>query len=278
MKYEEHVRELDRLHPAGSGLARENVVLLEQVGSTNLLARSILREYVKECEEMPPVLVVAWEQTAGRGRQGRSWSSPPGRGVYATLAFQVAAPEELQALPLLAGVGLSRTLDRLLPVPCRLKWPNDLLVGRRKIGGILIETVVQPDECVAAVLGFGVNLDLGEDELPDERATSLRLEGGAPVSLAELTWELATGLERELAHRGDPAYAVEAYRERSVHRPGDHLVVRMDGRLDGEVVEGTFAGFDEHGLLLLDPVGGRAGEPAEGGRLRLSAGEVITEG
>ncbi len=267
MDYAQYVRDLDRARqqrPAGP----ENVLVLESVGSTNLLARAILHEYVNECEEMPPVLLLAWEQTGGRGRLGRSWTSPGGRGVYASLARHLDDPAELQLLPLLVGVGLCRALDPHLPEPCRLKWPNDLLVGGRKIGGILIETLVRPGECTAAVIGFGVNRDLGVrelEELPDARATSLQLAGGDDVGLAELTWELVEGVERELAHRRDPAYALAAYRALSVHRPGDRLICRVGE----QVIEGTFAGFDEQGLLLLD---------GDVGRQRLSAGEVISDG
>lgn len=266
MDYPQYVRELDRTRPDHAG--SENVLVLETVASTNLLARAILHEYVSECEEMPPVLLLAWEQTGGRGRLGRSWASPGGRGVYASLARQLEDPAELQALPLLVGVGLCRALDPHLPEPCRLKWPNDLLVGGRKIGGILIETLVRPGECTAAVIGFGVNRDLRGEELPDQRATSLQLAGGDNIGLAELTWELVAGVEREFGHRGDPAYAVESYRAHSVHRPGDRLVCRIGSGTGEQVIEGDFAGFDEQGLLLLDTAGGRQ---------RLSAGEVIGE-
>jgi BirA family transcriptional regulator, biotin operon repressor / biotin---[acetyl-CoA-carboxylase] ligase len=267
MDFPQYVRELDRTRPDHAG--PENVLVLETVGSTNLLARAILHEYVNECEEMPPVLLLAWRQTGGRGRLGRSWASPGGRGVYASLGLQLEDPAELQVLPLLVGVGLCRALDPHLPEPCRLKWPNDLLAGGRKIGGILIETLVRPGECTAAVIGFGVNRDLQGEELPDERATSLQLAGGVGVvgiGLAELTWELVAGVERELAHRRDPAYAVESYRAHSVHRPGDRLVCRIGSGTGEQVIEGSFAGFDEQGLLLLDGAGGRQ---------RLSAGEVI---
>jgi BirA family transcriptional regulator, biotin operon repressor / biotin---[acetyl-CoA-carboxylase] ligase len=243
----------------------ENVIVLPRVGSTNELARSIVTEYESEGEELHPLLVLAFEQSGGRGRQGRSWASPAGKGIYATLVRVIPDPEILQTLPLLVGVGLCRALSPYLPSPCRLKWPNDLLLeteaGRRKIGGILIEALVRPEGESRAIVGFGINHGHGLDELP-ETGTSVRLQGGEGVTLEDLTWDLIAGVERELAHLGDTTYAVETYRSWSIHRSGERLVCRVGG----ETVEGTFLGFDEHGFLLLES-GGR--------ELRLSAGEVI---
>jgi BirA family biotin operon repressor/biotin-[acetyl-CoA-carboxylase] ligase len=265
MDFGEFLREVRRLRPPRQDAGTENLIVLKSVGSTNTLARAIVAEYGKECDPPPPVLLLAWEQTGGRGRAGRSWESPGGRGVYASLAFPVENPEALATLPLLVGVGLCRALDRYLPGRSGLKWPNDVLVGGRKIGGVLIEAQVQPGQPAAAVAGFGINYDQEAGELPAARggATSLRLEGGAQgVSLAELAWALVAAVERELAHAGDAAYAVESYRERSVHREGDRLACRVGE----ETVEGAFRGFDEQGMLLLDS-GGR--------RVRVSAGDVI---
>src|SRR5262249_34662423 len=148
-------------------------------------------------------------------------------------------PERLQTLPLLVGVGLCRALDPYLPIPCLLKWPNDLVVAGRKIGGILIETLIRPGDCALAVLGFGVHVARGASAPPAEGATgatSLRREGGADVSLAQLTWDLVAAVERELQHLGDAAYSVESYRERSLHRPGDRLAAQVSG----ERVSGSF--------------------------------------
>lgn len=243
----------------------ENVVVLPRVESTNELARSIVTEYESEGEELRPLLVLAFEQSGGRGRHGRSWASPAGKGVYATLVLTVPEPEALQTLPLLVGVGLCRALSPHLAAPCRLKWPNDLLLetegARRKIGGVLIEALVRPDGESRAIVGFGVNHGHGLDELP-ATGTSVLLQGSAGVTLEDLTWDLVTGVERELAHLGDVAYAVEAYRSWSVHRTGERLVCRVGG----ETVEGTFLGFDERGFLLLE---------SDGREVRLSAGEVI---
>jgi BirA family biotin operon repressor/biotin-[acetyl-CoA-carboxylase] ligase len=149
-------------------------------------------------------------------------------------------------------------------VACRLKWPNDLVVEsggeRRKIGGVLIEALIRPGERSLGLVGFGINVLHEAGDLP-ETATSLRLLGG-DGNLVDLAWELILGVEAELAHLGDAVYAVEAYRPLAVHQPGESLVCRF-----GEtVVEGTFAGFDESGRLLLD----RGGE-----RIALAAGEVI---
>jgi BirA family biotin operon repressor/biotin-[acetyl-CoA-carboxylase] ligase len=245
-----------RERPGHQGLAGgpENLVVLPRVDSTNTLARAIVAEYQNEAQTLHPVVVVALEQTGGRGRQGRSWSSPAGKGVYATRIQQVDDAGLLQTLPLLAGVGLCRALGVLLPVPCRLKWPNDLLaeVGgeRRKIGGVLIEAAVRPGEATLALIGFGVNVFQEAAELP-ATATSIRLLGGSAASLEDVTWDLVEGLEAELAHLADAAYAVESYRALSIHRPGEPIVCRV-----GEsVAEGTFAGFDALGRLLLESGG-----------------------
>jgi BirA family transcriptional regulator, biotin operon repressor / biotin---[acetyl-CoA-carboxylase] ligase len=259
-----YFQELLERHRRGNG--PENVVILSEVGSTNALARAIATHYQNEDERLRPLLLLAYEQTGGRGRQGRSWSSPAGKGAYVTRVIAADDPALLQTLPLLVGVGLCRALSAHLPVPCRIKWPNDLVVEvggeRRKIGGILIEALVRPGESAVGLIGFGVNLFHEAADLP-ETATSLRLLGGDGGSLAGLTWDLVEGVEAELAHLGDSAYAVESYRPLSVHQPGERMVCRFG---DTVVIEGTFAGFDEAGRLLLD---------SEGRRIPVAAGEVI---
>jgi BirA family biotin operon repressor/biotin-[acetyl-CoA-carboxylase] ligase len=243
----------------------ENVAILPRLGSTNALARLIATEYQNESLAVHPLVLIAYEQSGGRGRQGRTWSSPPGKGAYVTRVVEAADPGLLQTLPLLVGVGLCRALAPHLPTPCRLKWPNDLVVEtggeRRKLGGILIEALVRPGERSLALVGFGVNLFHEAADLP-ETGTSLRLAGGDGGSLADLTWELVKGVEAELARLGEVEYAVESYRPLSVHQPGETIVCRV-----GEgTVEGTFAGFDEIGRLLLD---------GPDGRTAVAAGEVI---
>lgn len=245
----------------------ENLVVLPSVDSTNALARAVITEYQNEEQTLHPLLILALEQTGGRGRQGRNWTSPRGKGVYATRVLQVADPALLQTLPLLVGTGLCRALSLHLPPqsPCRLKWPNDLLIEtggeRRKIGGILIEAAVRPGEEAMAIIGFGVNYLHTADDLP-EAATSLVLLGGGVVTLEDLTWDLVEGVEAELAHLGDPAYAVARYREASIHQPGERIVFRAGD----SVTEGTFQGFDETGRLLLE---------RDGETVALAAGEVI---
>jgi len=273
--YLREVRALRLPHERGGP---ENLVVLERVESTNLLAKAVAADYHRECQDLPPALFLAFEQTGGRGRLGRSWSSPAGLGVYATLSMPLPDTAALATLPLLVGVGLCRGLDPHLLPSSRpsLKWPNDVEVAGRKIGGILIESMIQPRACAVAIVGFGVNHGQGRSELPTERATSLRLAcgGRAPgVSLARLAWDLVAAVEAELAHLGDVERAVAAYRERSAHRPGDRITARLGpGPEPGPepttgTVEGRFAGFDEHGRLRLERDGG--------GEVVLSAGEVI---
>lgn len=263
-EFRAYLDELGRLRRRERRRIPENVVVLERLESTNLLGRRIVAEYERESVDLKPVLILAREQTGGRGRRGRAWSSPPGKGVYATFVLPLDSVELLQTLPLLVGIGLCRGLEQHLSVPCRLEWPNDLLAGGRKIGGILIESVVSAEATapVAAIAGFGVNHGHLAEDLPGPGATSLRLEGVRSLSLETLTWDLVTAVETELGRADEPAYAIDAYRRYSAHAPGE----RLRCIVGEEEVEGIFLGFDERGRLRLD-VNGR--------EELLAAGEVV---
>ncbi len=111
MDFSTFAAELSRWHPHGD----ENVIVLSQTDSTNLLARRFAAEYEDERQNLPRALLFAWAQSAGRGRETRAWASPAGKGVYATLLTWLADPAQLATLPLLAGVALCRGLAPLLP-------------------------------------------------------------------------------------------------------------------------------------------------------------------
>lgn len=289
MGFSTYLRDLLRLQIEGPTRLPSNLVVLPRVLSTNSIGRRIAREYLAEGQVPPPSLVVAWEQTAGRGRRGRSWASPAGLGVYASLVTPLAGEDGLHTVPLLAAVGLCRAAGRHLAGDgpgCRLKWPNDLLVGNpgdggRKLGGLLIETergdaAVSEASGPVAVVGFGVNLTpssevaaaIASSDRPALPPAALADESTEPPSLAELARDLAAALIAELEHLGDEGYAAREYQAFSAHSPGERMRCR-----DGErTVEGVFLGFDRRGFLRLRPESGPAGEERE---LRLAAGEVL---
>jgi BirA family biotin operon repressor/biotin-[acetyl-CoA-carboxylase] ligase len=240
----------------------ENVMVLETVASTNSLARKIVAEYENEGEVAVPVLLLAYGQTAGRGRHGRSWTSVSGKGVYATRVARFADAEVLARLPLAVGSGLCRALSVR---GCRLKWPNDLVIEeggeRRKLGGVLIEATTQPDGAATAIVGFGVNVLQEKGDLP-ETGTSLVLSGVAAPSLAAVTWDLVAAVEQELERVADGSFEVAEYAALSVHRPGERISCRVGER----TVEGGFGGFAADGRLILV-------DGAE--RTLVSAGEIV---
>lgn len=254
------VQSLAAVRALRRGCGFENLVVLQRVDSTNSLARRILERCWTKGEQCPEVAIIARQQTAGRGRSGNSWVSDENLGIYVTIVRFVPRVE-LQTLPLLVGIGLGRALHRL-GCEAGLKWPNDLLVGGRKLGGILIETVGRGLGDVAAIIGFGVNHGHDQQRLPTEKATSLRLEIDPLPGLATVAAALLRGVREELMHLGEVRYARDAYESMSVHRAGDRLRCRM-GR---EPVEGTFLGFDGHGFLRLE---------VSGEERVLSCGEIL---
>jgi BirA family biotin operon repressor/biotin-[acetyl-CoA-carboxylase] ligase len=189
-------------------------------------------------------LVTAGEQHAGRGRQGRTWSAPPGRALLLSLVLR--DPPAL--LPLAAGLAVAEVAAPAAVV----KWPNDVLVDGRKVAGILAEGRLGEGW---AVLGIGVNVAVALEDLPAELHDTAGTLGLTPAELEPTLQRLLGALERALAL--DPAALLEAYRARDALR--GHEVAWAGGR-------GTAAGIDDAGRLVV--------ELADGGRTALSAGEV----
>jgi BirA family biotin operon repressor/biotin-[acetyl-CoA-carboxylase] ligase len=172
-------------------------------------------------------VVVADEQTEGRGRFGRTWSSPVG-GLYATFVVP-----HRPMLPIASGLGLLRALDRF-GVKAGLEWPNDLVVDDKKLAGILIETAGE-----VALIGIGVNLV----EAPLETAVSVRAAGG-DVRRGELVVAIGEELDRGAASEE----CLPAYRE-SLLTLGRAVRVTAEG---GETIEGTAVDVDAEGRLLVE--------------------------
>lgn len=235
---------------------RSALAVFARLDSTNRLAASIARSYLVAGLPAPRLIVVAREQLAGRGRRGRSWHSPAGLGIYTSLLLAPGDAAALAALPLRVPVALAEALAPTLGAPCGIKWPNDLVVGGRKLGGILIEA---PAATRAAVVGYGVNVGQRLSALP-AGATSIReITGGAP-ELPALTTSLAGQLMRRLTRPEPVEEVLASYRGLSVHRPGETLRCRVEG----EQLEGRFAGFDDTGRLVLEcPEGERTLSVAE---------------
>ncbi|MDQ1348827.1 MAG: BirA family transcriptional regulator [Acidobacteriota bacterium] len=237
-------------------------IFLSQVDSTQRLARTLLDQCVHEDEGPLPFVVAALEQSAGRGREGRGWWSPAGSGLFASLVIPVPSNQRLQELPIRVAAALASFVSVVVRGDCRIKWPNDLVVGRRKLGGILVDAVSPPSPADSwAIVGFGLNYAT-PDTAVLEGATSVLEEAGrsgaAPPPFARFVVEATSAVWRAVTS-DEPGW-VENFSVLSAHRVGDPIRFR----LDGEVVEGRFGGFDAHGFLRLETDSGmrlvRSGE------------------
>ncbi len=218
----------------------------EEVGSTNDVAKELAEQGAAHGE-----VVVAEAQTSGRGRRGRSWSSPRGRNVYLSAILRPdLPPARAPELTLLASVALCQA-TRHAGVPARIKWPNDLVAGARKMAGVLTEMAAEMDQVQWVVLGLGVNVTARPDDFPPEvreLATSLAIERGQPVPRALFAAALLTALEEWLDRHAAEGFAPvrEAWREMS-DTLGRDVRVRTG---DGEVV-GLAEDVDDAGALLV---------------------------
>ncbi|MGE5591638.1 MAG: biotin--[acetyl-CoA-carboxylase] ligase, partial [Bacillota bacterium] len=163
------------------------------LASTNERARALAARGLPE-----GLTVIAWEQTAGRGRLGRAWTSPPGGLWMSVLLRPPVAPAEIAGVTLTAAVAVAEAIELTAGVRVGIKWPNDLLVDGRKVCGILTELAAEADRVNHVVVGIGINANLDREALPEAAPTpptSLRLAAGRDVSLPRLAAAVLDRLE-----------------------------------------------------------------------------------
>ena len=234
-----------------------------RTASTNDIAKKLAQDGAPD-----GTAVLADQQVRGRGRQGRSFASPAGVGIYMSLLLRPQVKiSNLPQLTLVAGVATAEAIAQVTSLPVELKWPNDIMIEKKKAGGILTESVIQADQSPVAIVGIGINVNTTLEQFPAElrgQVTSLALAAGRfvprlPIAAAVLghfeplydTFQqsgLAPILPRWLHYGRVAGKPVRCTTERGVE-------------------EGVALGLDEDGALLV--------RSRENPRLRVLSGEVV---
>jgi BirA family biotin operon repressor/biotin-[acetyl-CoA-carboxylase] ligase len=243
-------------------LGRGSLRCHDVVESTNSEARRLGQEGAPD-----GTVVVSEAQTMGRGRRGRFWASPSGKGLYLSILLRPqCVPEALAGLTLVTGVSVAAAI-RATGLQPQLKWPNDVLLDHRKAGGILTEAVFKQNGVDFAVVGIGLNVNTAQHEFPEgvrDLATSLRVSLGEQVSRTRLLQRLLHEQEQwyERFTSGDFEDILETWRQ-------------FDTTL-GEMVEvvlpekrfvGVAESLDKDGALLV--------RDGQGKLVRVVAGDVV---
>lgn len=222
------------------------ILRFEQLASTNDLAREMAASGAEE-----GVAITAREQTAGRGRLGRAWSSPRGEGLYLSLIVRPhLKPGDSGVITLAAAVAVAETLSLDLQLEVDIKWPNDVLASGRKLCGILVETAIEQEELLYAVMGIGVNL--AQREFPEEirdSATSILMESGKLLAADGFLALLLVRLEHwyRMALTGSDS-VIARWSELSSYAHGCPVTIETrDGPVDG-LTRGLTAG----GALIVE--------------------------
>ena len=238
----------------------ESLALIPRVASTNLVARRIVNECIENELSLPQAMIVAGEQFAGRGRHDRQWSSPAGKGIYSTTLLTRTA-RDLPLVPLAMATIVASFLRETYGIDARIKWPNDVLVGGRKIAGILIEARMQEDR-VYMLVGIGVNVEPVED---DVRPNAIAISEASPrnfTGVGDATRAFIEHVDDVLSRPLDREEVLSQWRALSVHRPGDRIQCVLNDR----TVSGTWMEIDDQGRAVLN---------TPDGPLSVSAGDIV---
>lgn len=247
-------------------LIGNTILYFDEIDSTNTFLKQLAREGAAD-----GTVVIADFQTAGRGRMQRLFQSPKGKGIYLSVLLRPAvSPERVSCVTALAGVAVCDAVEQVCGIRPGLKWPNDPVLGKRKLCGILTELVMMPDGSPAVILGIGLNvLQSEEDFSPEVRtvATSLSMELECSVERERLAAELIRQLNRVhiALNAGEWSDWTKAYRADCVHIGKK---IRLIGPEAEEAV--TAIDIDENfGLIVI-------GE--DGQRRTIRTGEISVRG
>ena len=240
-------------------LIGRSIVYYSSVGSTNEVLKELAAQGAPE-----GMLVIADQQTAGRGRLGRKWLAPSGASLLLSLLFRPdLAPSQAPRLTMLCSLAIADAIEGLTGLPAGLKWPNDIFIRGKKAGGILTESGTTGERLDYVVVGTGLNVNLAVSTLPELRgvATSLSQELGQEVSRLELLWKILEGIETRYnsLRRGDSPH--QEWAARLINLGRQVQVTTPQG-----VLVGWAEGVDSDGALIL--------RLPDGQRKRILAGDV----
>ncbi len=249
----------------------ETLYVFDELASTNTFAL----EYAKK-HNPPATVILADKQTAGRGRLDRSWFSPAEANIYGSLLFCHHRPiQSLGWVPLMAGVAIAQAIETQTKIPILLKWPNDLLIGERKVGGVLCETFSNVQKNNYVVVGFGINVNLSQSEFPQnllDSATSLQIQCHRSVDREALVVGITISLEKgwkDLLTNGHQSWLLQ-YNNRSA-TIGQMIQVHFP---DGSRLIGHAHSIGGHGQLRVTPIS--SGSNDQSVRMRdIHSGEIL---
>ncbi len=228
--------------------------------STNDLAKDLALSGAEE-----GTVVVADEQTQGRGTRGRSWYSAQKKGLYLSCLVYPPQPR-ISLLPIIAGLSASDAIFESVGIRVRLRWPNDLVWGKKKLGGILCESGFLGNRASYAILGIGINVSHERNDFPEDirsQATSLRLITNKEINGKKFLERLCDALDYRYNQflRNERERIVRAFEDYSILHLGKEVKVLTE---KGEI-SGRYNGIDPQGGLILE---------SRGERHSLFAGEI----
>jgi BirA family biotin operon repressor/biotin-[acetyl-CoA-carboxylase] ligase len=224
-----------------------DIRVFEETTSTNDVIEKLARDGVKE-----GAVVFAEAQTKGRGRLGRKWMSPTHKGLWFSILLRPELrPQETTQLTVASATALRRAIKNVTGLSADIKWPNDLLIGGKKVVGVLTEMSAEVDRVRHVILGIGVDVNQNAAEFPPELrkiATSLKIEAGKEISRAELATEILSELDFDYARIcGGKFSAVADEWESGCATIGKNVFVQMGVRQ----IRGRAEALDDDGALLV---------------------------
>ncbi|MGG3840211.1 biotin--[acetyl-CoA-carboxylase] ligase [Paenibacillus thiaminolyticus] len=235
---------LSKLAPGTFG---NRLRILEKTESTQNEAAAWAKEGVPE-----GAVVLAEEQTGGRGRQGHVWHSPAGKGVWMSIILRPRIPLPYTPhLTLLGAVAMFRAMKKLTSAPLGIKWPNDILADGKKVAGILLESAAEDERLLYVIAGIGISVNLDSADFPDElqeRATSLKIVTGQEVDRASLVAACLQELEQLYRLYEEEGFGPirTLWEAQSITLGRQMTIDTPQGPLQGVAV-----GLDQSGALLL---------------------------
>lgn len=223
----------------------QNILYVESCASTQLLAHEQAQE-----DAVDGTVIIAEEQTAGKGRMSRAWASKARKGIWMSVISRPhLTPQQAPQMTLVAAVAVTRAIEEVTGLVPHIKWPNDILLDGKKVTGILTELQADPDAIKAIILGIGINVNQEEADFPPELetiATSLQMAHGQPVNRAQLIAKILKYLEDYIkiyeTHGFNPIKLLwEGY--------SNTAGKRIRAVMLNETIEGMALGISDDGML-----------------------------